>query len=237
MGEKTSDFFVVHVFHQNDIRSNQSGELSAFGEHVFDEAQNAVEVSLYRALTQFESELQQEKKVIDAVISTDATGGSLFITGAFIDLLNWFFLDCGDDKFGVEFVRFLCIYRMFEGPQVWRGEKKFGSFFFFFFFLFEKKVLFDRISQCLRNPGSITTNNFDKDLIIARTRNALRMWISIAFYSDIAQDASLLRRVRKNNFFFIVGSLFTPFSFSVLRWLIWLRLWRRSLTIRSWVRF
>lgn len=89
-----------------------------FGEHVFDEAQNAVEVSLYRALTQFESELQQEKKVVDAVISTDASGGSLFITGAFSDLLNWFFLDCGDDKFGAEFVRFLCIYRMFEQPQV-----------------------------------------------------------------------------------------------------------------------
>ncbi len=89
-----------------------------FGEHVFDEAQNAVEVSLYRALTQFESELQQEKKVVDAVISTDAMGGSLFITGAFSDLLNWFFLDCGDDKFGNEFHRFLCIYRMFEQPQV-----------------------------------------------------------------------------------------------------------------------
>jgi hypothetical protein len=105
-------------FLQNDVKVSKTSGLSEFGEHVFDEAQNAVEVSLYRALTQFESELQQEKKVVDAVISTDASGGSLFITGAFSDLLSWFFLDCGDDKFVAEFVRFLCIYRMFEQPQV-----------------------------------------------------------------------------------------------------------------------
>ncbi len=70
---------------------------------MFDDAQNAVEVSLYRALTQFERELLQEKKAVDAVISTDAEGASLFITGSFRDLIHWFFLDCGDEKFVPEF--------------------------------------------------------------------------------------------------------------------------------------
>jgi hypothetical protein len=155
------------------VKASGSPELSPLGEHVFDEAQNAVEVSLYRALTQFESELLQEKKVVDAVISTDSEGGSLFITGSFTDLLNWFFLDCADEKFGGEFARFLCIYRIFEPAQ----------------------TLFDRIAQCLRNPGAMTTNNFDKDLIIARTRNALRLWIASSYYCDVEPDAVLLRKV------------------------------------------
>merc|ERR1711991_20359 len=46
-----------------EVSANGGGkELCSIGDHVFDEAQNAVEVSLYRALTQFERELAQEKK-------------------------------------------------------------------------------------------------------------------------------------------------------------------------------
>jgi hypothetical protein len=74
-------------------------------------------------------------------------------------------------------------------------------FFFFFFcdvFLANKNVFFDRIAKCLRNPGSITTNNFDKDLIIARTRNALRMWIGLSFHCDIASDPTLMRKVESS---------------------------------------
>lgn len=157
-----------------DVRTNPSGtDLSPLGEHVFDEAQNAVEVSLYRALTQFESELQQEKKVVDAVISTDAEGGSIFITGSFTDLLNWFFLDCSDEKFVGEFCRFLCIYRMFSPPM----------------------KLFEHMNQGLRKPGAFTTNNFDKDLIIARTRMGLRLWVSLAFHCDMESDPDLLQSV------------------------------------------
>jgi hypothetical protein len=158
---------------ETEVANSTSNTLCPLGDHVFDEAQNAVEVSLYRALTQFESELLQEKKVVNAVISTDAEGGSIFISGSFTDLLNWFFLDCSDEKFQAEFARFLCIYRIFEAPG----------------------ILFDRIENCLRNPGAMTNNSFDKDLIVARTRSALRMWCASSFHCDIEPSPELTQSV------------------------------------------